>query len=106
MTPAPSSPGTILRSTNVSAAERRGSTGRTTIPACAAAHQTSANCTMPETITPQASAWAGVAVKGESAKSAPMENRLKNTGAAAAAVKRPMEFNTPETSAVRQMKTR
>ena len=106
VTPAPNMPGSILRSTAFSAAERRGSAGRSPIPACAAAHQTSPSCTAPDAVTPQASAWAGVATKGASPTSAAIDRMLKKTGAAAAAVNRPMAFSTPETRAVRQMKTR
>jgi hypothetical protein len=76
------------------------------MPARAAAQSTVPSCTTPDAVTPQANACAGVATKGVRVSRAVMDSRLKNTGAAAAAAKRSNPLSTPDTSAVRQMKSR
>ena len=76
-------------------------------PPAAHAQSTSASCTAPETVTPQASACAGVATIGrqhqqrghrQQVEEASARRRRRRSG--------PSPFSTPETSAVRQINSR
>ena len=75
---------------------RRGRCGQNVYPVRRASHQTSASCATPVTGVAQARVRPRSHPCQRPSPIATMNSRFSSTGAAAAAVKRPFAFKTPE----------
>ena len=103
MTPPAIAAGKAIIARRFNSGVRRGRCGTMRNPARDAAIQTSTSCATPASGTPQASAMPISAPNAAPVSMAITNMMLSTTGAAAAAVNRPSAFNTPDSSAAREM---
>ena len=103
VTPAPSTPGPILRNSARMRGVSRGRGRVMRIPARRTATNSKPSWNTPEMLTPQASACPTLGTNGTSHNMQAIDTKLYSTGAAAAAANRSNPFSTPDSSAVRQI---
>ena len=96
----------MRRSSTAMRGVMRGRGMRSAMPARRTAQASSASCSTPDTVTPQASECPTVGTKGVSSSMAAMDTPLNTSGAAAAAANRSKPFSTPASRAARQIRNR